>query len=220
MPARETGEPASADASVPAETDERRRQRIETILQNAVRLDDLAGRLHELSRLDAQEAGLDMAPFSIAELVHDLVVKFQPKATQHDLTLDADVESDVSVRGDIGMIERLLSNLIENAIEHTPPGGGVTVRLRNEDDGVRVAVADTGVGIPAEEIPFVTQRFYQVDRDDRPAEAGAEPGETDEGSGLGLAIASEIAEAHGSALDIESGPGDGTTIGIRLRRKD
>lgn len=220
MPARETGEPASADAGVPAETDERRRQRIETILQNAVRLDDLAGRLHELSRLDAQEAGLDMAPFSIAELVHDLVVKFQPKATQHDLTLDADVESDVSVRGDIGMIERLLSNLIENAIEHTPPGGGVTVRLRNEDDGVRVAVADTGVGIPAEEIPFVTQRFYQVDRDDRPAEAGAEPGETDEGSGLGLAIASEIAEAHGSALDIESGPGDGTTIGVRLRRKD
>lgn len=183
--------------------------RVETILQNADRLDRLSTRLHELSRLDAQEASFSAEPFSLAELAHDLAVKFRPQAAERGIEINVDCSPGrVRVSGDIGQIERLLSNLIENALENTPGGGNVALRLRREEEKVQVAVVDTGVGIPEEEIPLVTQRFYRVDPDER--------GANEEGSGLGLAIASEIAEAHGSALDIDSSPGEGTAVRFDL----
>jgi len=183
--------------------------RVETILQNADRLDRLSARLHELSRLDAQEDSFSAEPFSLAELAHDLAVKFRPQAAERGIEINVDCSPELArISGDIGQIERLLSNLIENALENTPDGGEVTLRLWREEETVRVAVADTGVGIPEEEIPLVTQRFYRVDPDERDAD--------DEGSGLGLAIASEIAEAHGSTLDIDSAPGSGTTVKFDL----
>jgi len=221
-PSAETGQTASAGPAVSAETDREQRQRLKTILRNAVRLDDLADQLHELSRLDAQEAALDAAPFSIAELVHDLVVKFRPEATEHNLTLDTEIGTDVSVCGDIGMIERLLSNLIENAIENTPPGGTVTVCLEDGDASVHVEVVDTGTGIPAEEVPLVTQRFYRVDSgncDPKPADRDSPEATDDDGSGLGLAIADEIANRHGGDLKIESEVGAGTSIVVELPKE-
>lgn len=197
----------------------RRKERIETILQNAERLDRLSDRLHELSRLDAPETDLDLASFSLVELVHDLVVKFRPTAAERGLTLRADLKSDLpSVQGDIGQVERLLSNLIENALENTPPGGEVVVRVRQRKGDLCAAVADTGIGIPAEEIPLVTQRFHQVEREEKakPDEAGRGR----EGSGLGLAVAAEIAEAHGRSLEIESAEGEGTTVTFCLPETD
>ena len=194
-------------------------ERIRTILRNAVRLDDLTDQLHELSRLDAGDRGLDVEPFSLAELVHDLVIKFRPDAEAQNLTLDVDVEADPpTVHGDIGKIERLLSNLVENAIEHTPPGGEVVVCVREHGGDVRVDVQDSGVGIPDDEIPLVTQRFYRVDRgpDGTRQAATTSPNRRDDGSGLGLAIAAEIAEAHDGELEIESEVGSGTTVGVEL----
>jgi signal transduction histidine kinase len=88
------------------------------ILQNAQQLDRLAGRLHELSRLDGQGFDVEMVPFSIAELVHDLVLKFRPDAKARGVSLELEGGPDVPpVWSDIGMIERLLSNVVENALE-------------------------------------------------------------------------------------------------------
>lgn len=185
-----------------------REDRLRMIVQNAERLDRLADQLHELSRLDAHQTTPNFESFSIAELVQDLVVKFQPQADEEDVALRAGVSPDVpSVYGDIGLVERLLSNLIDNALTNTPTGGTVTVRLDETNGKVRVQVEDTGVGIPEDELALVTQRFYRVDRD------GEAP---DDGSGLGLAIAAEIADAHGTDLAIDSELGEGTTVTVRF----
>jgi signal transduction histidine kinase len=182
---------------------------LQTILQNTERLDRLADQLHELSRLDARQATPSIEPFSIAELVHDIAVKFQPQADAHgiDLSIDRDGDLPTTVHADIGLIERLISNLVDNAIHNTAEGGSVRINLTAQDGRVHVQVADTGRGIPAEDIPLVTQRFYQIQRngDSDPA-----------GSGLGLSIAAEIAELHASTLDIDSAVGEGTRIAFHL----
>lgn len=187
-----------------AELDERFRM----IVQNAERLDRLADQLHELSRLDARETSPNFEPFSIAELVQDLVIKFRPQSHEEGVTLQAgELPAVSSVCGDIGLVERLLSNLIDNALRNTGEGGTVTVRLDETNGDVQVQVEDTGIGIPEDEVSLVTQRFYRVDRD----------GETDEGgSGLGLAVAAEIAEIHDSQLAIESEVGVGTTVSVQF----
>lgn len=114
-----------------------------------------------------------------------------------------------SVYGDIGLVERLLSNLIDNALTNTRAGGTVTVQLDETNGAAGVQVEDTGIGIPEDELPLVTQRFYRVDRD---GEA------SDGGSGLGLAITAEIAELHDTELVIESQEEEGTTVTIRFPR--
>jgi signal transduction histidine kinase len=214
------GAPAGTDApSKPGP-----QARIETILQNADRLDHLSDRLHALSRMDVSGSELDVARFSLAELIHDMVVKFQPTAEEQNLTLQADLPADPPrARGDIGQVERLLSNLVENAMEHTPAGGDVAVRLRPKGAEMQVAVTDTGVGIPEEDIPLVTQRFYQVERAslNREKPEAGRSGEDisrprSEGTGLGLAIAAQVARAHGGQLEIESTLGDGTTVSFTL----
>jgi signal transduction histidine kinase len=191
--------------------DDEDRRRLEMVVQNADRLERLADQLHELSRLDAQGASLDVERFSIAELVQDLVLKFQPQAEDQGIELTAEVSADVpTVDGDIALVERLLSNLIDNALANTPAGGTVRIGLAERSGAVRIAVTDTGVGIPETEIPLVTQRFYQVDREEDSDE------EASDGSGLGLAIAAEIAESHGSGLVLQSEEGEGTTIAFHL----
>src|SRR5262249_23563958 len=102
---------------------------------------------------------------------------------------------------------RLFTNLLENAVRHTPPGGGVTVAAERVSRQVLVSVRDTGEGIPPEHLPHVLERFYRVGAARAPA-----PG----GSGLGLSIAKGIAEAHGGTLSIESRFGEGTTVHVLL----
>ena len=183
-------------------------QVLQTILQNTERLDRLADQLHELSRLDAQQATPSIEPFSLAELVHDIAIKFQPQAEQEGIDLTVHRSGSLpAVHADIGLTERLISNLVDNALCNTPGGGQVRINLAPQNGHVRVEVADTGHGIPADEVPLVTQRFYQIKRD----------GEADpKGSGLGLSIAAEIAALHDSELSIESAEGEGTRIAFRL----
>jgi signal transduction histidine kinase len=104
-------------------------------------------------------------------------------------------------------VERALSNLIDNAIHYTPDGGRVQVRVRNEEHEVGVAVADTGPGIPEDDLPHIFERFYRVDKS-RDRDKG--------GAGLGLAIAKTILELHDRTLTVESTVGEGTTFRFRL----
>ncbi|TFH88532.1 HAMP domain-containing histidine kinase [Billgrantia azerbaijanica] len=187
--------------------DGERHRTLTAILDNVDRLTRLAEQLSTLARLDADDRPLRREPFSLAELAHDIVGKFQHQARQAGVTLEADCDPALPwVDADLGLIDRLLSNLLDNALNATAPGGRVRLEAEALADGVRLAVVDDGAGIAAEELPLVTQRFYRT-------RAGLARGE---GSGLGLSIVHEICERHGTRLAIDSRVGEGTRVSLVL----
>jgi len=126
------------------------------------------------------------------------------RAKQSGITLETGARPDLPlVNGDIALMERVLENLIENAIRHTPAGGRVTVMLVPESDRFAVRVVDTGHGISEEHLPHIFDRFYRAS-------------DTKGGAGLGLAIAKRILELHGSSLVAESEIDRGTTFSFQL----
>jgi signal transduction histidine kinase len=112
--------------------------------------------------------------------------------------------------GDVDRLKQLLLNLISNAIKYTPDGGTVDVSLSKNNGWAYLSIADTGMGIPAEDLPYIFDRFYRVDK----ARARGQSGQG--GAGLGLAIAKWIAQAHGGDIDVVSKVGEGTTFTITL----
>ncbi|HKI99247.1 MAG TPA: ATP-binding protein [bacterium] len=193
------------DAALPASE---RRRFVEIIHNNVLRLSTLVRELFELSRLEAQQIRPVLEPFALSELVQDVVVKLQPLALERHVALTSALPRDLPfVRGDIGMIERVLTNLIDNALRYTPREGRVEVSLTGEDGQVRVRVSDTGPGIPAEDLPHVFDRFYRVDKS-RSRESG--------GSGIGLAIAKHILDMHGSQVGVERSTPEGTVFTFAL----
>ena len=114
----------------------------------------------------------------------------------------------MTIIGDIGRLDQVLSNLMANALRHTPSGGEITLRAESIEGGVRMTVRDTGQGIPPEDLPYVFDRFWRGDRS-RSHAGGA-------GSGLGLAIARQLVSAHSGRISAESQPGQGTTFTIEL----
>jgi two-component system OmpR family sensor kinase len=115
-------------------------------------------------------------------------------------------EDQAVVMGDADRLKQLLLNLVDNAIKYTPAGGGVRLSLYREQGWVQVAVSDTGMGIPPEDLPHIFERFYRTDKARRRG-----------GTGLGLSIAKWIAEAHGGHLTVESEVGKGSTFKVWLR---
>jgi two-component system OmpR family sensor kinase len=184
-------------------TRDEQRRFLEIASKHSMRLGRLVAELFELAKLDAQVTPLRLEPFSIAELVQDVVQKYQLRAQQGGIALTADTDPErlPLVSGDIALIERVLENLIDNALRHTPSGGAVTIVLTPEGERVRVQVSDTGVGISEEHLPHIFDRFYR----------GEQPARGD-GAGLGLAIAKRILELHGTVLQAESRVDEGTTF--------
>jgi signal transduction histidine kinase len=181
---------------------------LEIIHANVLRLSTLVNELFELSRLEARQIQPQQEPFALSELVQDVIVKFQPQALERHITLSSSFPHDLPfVAGDIAMIERVLSNLIDNALRYTPRQGTVRVMLEPGDGTVTVRVADTGYGIPAEDLPHVFDRFYRVDKS-RSRDSG--------GSGIGLAIVKRILEMHESDVVVESTSPSGTVFAFAL----
>jgi signal transduction histidine kinase len=156
--------------------------------------------------MDAGETRPHAERFSLGELVQDVVQEFRLRASERGVRLAIHPTTDVPfVEADIGMMQRVLENLIENALRHTPENGRVTVRLGIEGPLVHVEVEDTGCGIGSEDLPHIFERFY------RAASNGA-----DGGSGLGLAISKRILELHDCPLEARSTVGKGTTLAFGL----
>ena len=172
------------------------------------RMGRLIHELFELATLEHPNSSLVVEPFSIAELMQDVSQKFRLAAEKKQLRLDVDIaESTPFVVGDIGLIERTLDNLIENAIKFTPAGGTVRLAIEPGDGVVTARISDTGCGIAAADLPRIFDRFFRSNSND----AGAP-----EGSGLGLAIAKRTLQLHGSPIDVESREGIGTTFTFKL----
>ncbi len=189
-------------------TDEKRAEYLRVVLANTESLSDLVTSLFDLSRLDAEQVTPELEPFSVAELVQDVVQQFAPIASEAGVSLVADLqEENAYALGDIGLVERALSNLIDNAIRFTASGGEVRISPLVTASGIEVTVADTGVGIPAEEVDLVFDRFYRVEKS-RTKEAG--------GSGLGLAIAQKIINLHGGSIRVQSELNRGTAFSFSL----
>ena len=175
--------------------------------RQAERLARLVDQLFELAQLEAREALPQKEDFNLAELVQDVVQKFQGPASDNGVLLSAVLQPDVpSVHGDIGLIERALDNLIDNALRHTPGGSAVRVRLARRAGRVVLRVEDEGPGIPSRELPHLFERFHQVDC----------TADADGGAGLGLAITRRIVDLHGGQLAVESEVDVGSTFRIEL----
>jgi signal transduction histidine kinase len=161
-------------------TDTERKNYLEIAIKHCDRLSKLVQELFELAKLDSQETKLQREPFNLSELVQDVTQKFQLKAKQRDINIITNIGKELPFAvADIELIERVLENLIENAMRHTPRGGSISVVLTPGRQDIVVEVSDTGNGISQEELPYIFDRFYQLDKSRK-----SSPGL----AGLGLAI--------------------------------
>lgn len=182
---------------------------VEVALKHSERLGQLVSELFELAKLDSGQTQPNREAFSMGDLVQDVAMKFQLQAERKGVALSAEMPGGLPlVSADIALIERVLENLLDNALRHTPPGGQVQVALQHDSGRVQVKVADSGAGIDDRDLPHVFGRFYQA-RHDRGGARGA--------GGLGLAIAKRILDLHGSPIQVTSRPETGTCFAFQLR---
>jgi signal transduction histidine kinase len=187
---------------------EARRTYLETAIKHCKRVNKLVSDLFELAKLEARDMAVHGEPFSVEELVQDVVQKFRFRADEKGVGIHTNVEGELPfVRADIGLVERVIENLLDNALRHTPGGGSIGLLLGRDGDRVSVRVSDTGVGIPEDELPKIFERFHRLD---------AGRGDKSGRSGLGLAIARRILQLHGSDIAVESEMNVGTTFAFWL----
>ena len=195
---------------------EEQREYLEIATRHCERLGKLISELFELARLDSHETQPHLEPFSICELVQDVVQKFKLASEKKGVHIQTNLDQELPfVYADIGLIERVLGNLIENALRFTPEAGTISIQLSKTDKRfnvkangeITIEVSDTGCGIPPEEIPYIFHRFY------RATQGNASGGE---GSGLGLAITKRIMELHGTSMAVKSQINQGTTFSFHL----
>lgn len=183
------------------------RQVLAGVRDDATRMSRLLGELLLLARADRGQEMLTLEPLALDELVADTVSTLVPLARERDLALTTGALARCTVMGDQTRLAQLVVNLVGNALKYTPPGGSVTVTLTADGATATLAVADSGIGIAAEHLPHLFERFYRVDS----ARARAEGG-----TGLGLAIAEWIVTAHGGRIEVASTPGAGSVFTARL----
>lgn len=166
--------------------------------------------LLDLSRMESGQAPLELSPTPVEQIVQPPVERLRPQAERARLALEVNLPPGLpSVMANVDAIHQVVTNLIHNAIKFTPPGGTVTITAENRGREVVISVRDTGVGIAAEDLPRVFERFYKADR----ARSGG-------GTGLGLAIAKHIVQSHSGRIWAESEEGKGSVFHFTLRVLD
>jgi signal transduction histidine kinase len=157
-----------------------------------------------ISKTEAGVNKLDAKELDIGAVVRDACELFQSPAEDKDIRLVCDVRGNFGISGDNRMIQRMIANLLDNAIKYTPAGGSIEVTISTgTNDAVAIAVKDTGVGISEKDMPRIFERFYRCD-----------PSRSEAGIGLGLSFARAIARAHGGDISVFSKPGKGSTFTV------
>jgi signal transduction histidine kinase len=197
----------------------------QTIFDETARMARIVGDLLLLARLESGQMPIAHETVDLAQLLPHWVERLRPRAESANATLTTIIDSLPPFTGDAGRLEQVVTNLIDNAIKYNRPGGSVTITakahtppsvtrssilrrravVQPQTPMITIAVADTGFGIPQEDVPRLFERFY---RGDKARVAG--------GTGLGLAIAQEIVAAHGGKISVASEPGRGTTFTVHL----
>ena len=185
-------------------SDKDRKRHLEIAIQHCQRLSNLVDELFELAKLDSREIQIRCEPFNISELAHDVVQKFNLSAQERQISIQIDHNQHLPfANADIAMIERVIENLLDNALRHTSAGGSIRLSFSTQNGDISVCVRDTGCGISEEDLPHIFDRFYHRDRTQE-GKAGY--------SGLGLAITKRILELHGKTILVESKAGSGTAF--------
>ncbi len=185
-------------------TQDQRRSYLQTALKHSERLNRLTNELFDLSRLDSGDIKPHREAFALGDLAQDVIMKFQLSADDRQIRLHSRIPEELPLAyGDIALIERVLQNLLENALHHTPPNGEVTLGLTQRDTQLMVTLSDTGGGIAPDKLSRIFDRFFQVDKNERNHSGGA---------GLGLAIAKRIVTLHGGDIQVESRLNQGTSF--------
>ena len=183
------------------------RQSLETISQEAKQMSGLIDRMLLLARADAGKEQWNFTQVDLSRLISNLSADIEVLCQEKGLSFQLGHMEELVVKGDEARLRELFMNLLDNAVRYTPSPGAVSVSLRREVQMAVVTITDTGVGIPAEHIPLIFDRFYRVDKSRSRAEGG---------SGLGLAICRHIAGAHGGKIEVESQVGAGSTFSVWL----
>jgi signal transduction histidine kinase len=191
------------------DTEEEKQQYLQVIRAEAQRMNLLINDLFELAKLQEGKEQLHMTAVDLRVIVNQAISKVIMKAKEHGLTISFNTEvAHAMVNGDAARIEQVMLNLLYNAIRYTNEGG-IDIHLGQDKETVHLSVKDTGRGIPAEDLPYIFERFYRVEKS-RSREHG--------GSGLGLAIVHKWVELHGGFIQVKSEVGSGTTFDVRIPR--
>ena len=178
------------------------------IHKNITKLSGLIDQLFEYSKLEARQIEPRKEAFAISDLAYDVFEKYQQLASEKSLSIQLDIEEKLPlVFADISLVERVIQNLMDNALKFTPEGGSVTIAMGSNEKEVHVAIKDTGVGIASDELTQIFERYKQVSTSTKSKR---------EGAGLGLAIAKKIMEIHDSTIKVISRPQEGTTFQFYL----
>jgi PAS domain S-box-containing protein len=180
---------------------------LDTIDRNAQRLQRVVGDLLFVAQVEAGKLSLEDGAVDLNRIVEEAVQAAQPSAAAKSIALVVELGELPEIRGDRARLAQVLDNFVSNAIKFTATAGSITVTTHVLPGEVEIVVADNGMGIPADELPLLFQRFFRAER----ATAGAIPG-----TGLGLAIAKAIVGGHGGRIRVESEDGGGTTFRITL----
>lgn len=181
-----------------------REKYLNIVLSSSQKLSRLVQQLFEYSKLEAKQITPEKEPFFIADLANDVRNKFQILAEQKGVTINLDMRQDLPmVFADVGLVERVMQNLMDNALKFTPRGGQITIAITANTSEVEVRVTDTGPGIPLDDQAYIFERYRKATQPAR---------EKSTGTGLGLAIARKIMDLHNSTIRVISQPNQGATF--------
>lgn len=193
----------------PDTTDREREEYMSIIREETAHLTVLIANLFDLAKLDRNQFAITQQMVSIADLLTSVALLVKPAFDEKKLTLSVRCEKDIRASIDSERIQQVLLNVLDNARKHSAVGGHVLFECLDQSEAIEIRIRDEGQGIPENELSFVFDRLYRVEKS-RSRERG--------GSGLGLAIAKEIIESHGGQIGIESEFGKGTSVSILLKR--
>ena len=196
---------ANAEAIQASPSDQRTGARASTVIRTAQRMAGILKEMFYLLRTEASAALAQKNTVALAELVGNMCGDFAELFEAKQIILRCEELEPVSVLGDAEALKKLLSNLLQNALRYTEGGGTVTVTLARQNKLALLAVSDTGIGIPAQSLPRICERFYRVDAS-----------RSSEGVGLGMSIVAAIVDSHGGRIEVQSEVGKGTLISVSL----
>lgn len=192
-----------------AETQEEKKELVKIIYDESLRMGRLVNELLDLAKMESGTYTLLYCKVDIEKLIYKMSKKFSALVNENEINFITEIDKDVhEAYIDIDRIEQVLTNLIDNAIRHTPKGGQIILRAKKySDNNIMLEVEDSGEGIPEEDLPFVFERFYKADKARTRNQSG---------TGLGLSIAKNIVQSHGGSISVASKVSQGTTFSIVL----
>lgn len=186
----------------------KQREYLKVIYEDAKRLESLTSEFLELSRMESGNYPLHLGIVDLNKIIESLVKSFLPKLEEKGLRLDVNINNSIPSKADFKLVERVLSNLLDNAYKFTDKNGVISFSVEKFEKGVLIRVGDNGWGIDPEDLKHIFDKFFRTLREDRSYKT--------KGTGLGLAIVKNIIEAHGGSIKVESEVGKGTTFTVVL----